>query len=167
MDIGNPNSSQVIVNSLGEVVKVISLNPTEIESKVINTNSIQFRKEADNTYYLPSGFLSREGKAVQHKSFDIGTWNMDSDDRKTLTHNLGTFWNKIIDIQCFIQNDAQNAWYNLCTIDTSTGLASGGVGGIHSITIDLDRTLGGMFDFTDFNDSTINRGYLSIFYTLT
>lgn len=109
-----------------------------------------------NGYQLMEALLTITGGLI--KIIPIGTWNMDSTPAISIAHGLNR--GKIRDVSCIItdDNDILSALLN-----------SGGEGAIAAmddINITLSRTNAGFFDSTAFDDTTVNRGYVTIRYVL-
>ena len=85
---------------------------------------------------------------------DIGSWDMDASLTKSVTHGL-TF-SKIKSWQVTIINDDGNGL---------SDFISGGAISVTTTQFTLVRTIGGAYDNTNFDDSVMNRGYITIWYT--
>lgn len=102
------------------------------------------------------------------QTVEIGDWNMDSDSQKVLTPSV---WNidqkKIRHLSGIIRDDDDEDRYVINSGDTTSNppvyfLALLGVGGGNSIYI--ERLAGSVFDSTNFNATSYNRGWLVIEY---
>ena len=100
------------------------------------------------------------------KHINIGPWNMNITAGGTavafvsIPHTLSLV--KIRSVSVFIFNDAQNTLYPISYVD---------LGGLIKGTVDVDSTninpsifSGGLFDSASFNDTSVNRGYITITY---
>jgi hypothetical protein len=97
-----------------------------------------------------------KGGTVQ-KEIEIGDWNMDTLLFVPITHNLSNFKNVRV-TNAMIRNDADDSYYDIG--------AAGNVGRTDSTTIVLNRDTGGLFDSTDFDSTSYNRGWITIEYKL-
>jgi len=98
------------------------------------------------------------------KIIDIGDWNMDSDQTKAVAHGLSA--SAIRSITATIRKDAAASPFNYYQIDFHDGATThGGVGATTSTDIQLKRTGAGFFDSTDFNSTSYNRGWITIWST--
>jgi len=93
---------------------------------------------------------------------DVGAWNMDANDSITVEFKLPVTIKQISSINVVITNDAQTEVYDLGL--SGNAMASAKYDTVNGVTI--SRTLGGLFDNTNFNDSTNNRGRIKICYTV-
>jgi hypothetical protein len=107
---------------------------------------------------------------------NINTWNMDGTASVSIKHNLGSNFNKIREIDVKINNDAGTSLYDLYADlnfdDTSLGDGiAGWIGVVNSSNIVLVRQqragapLG--FDSSDFNSTSVQRGFVSIKYEVS
>jgi len=88
---------------------------------------------------------------------DIGTWNMDSDETKVVSFNLNVNIKRISSIHLIIYKDDLSEVFGIGGIDSCKYDATNGV--------TVTRTASGIFDGTDFNSTSINRGKITICYT--
>lgn len=107
------------------------------------------------------------GTILQTKVLDIGNWDMDADITlpTPVAHGL-TDITKIRSVSVMILNDAGNG---MTPLDSYTNAIPGMNGGITSIgtsAVAMSRRNGGLFDHIDYNNASINRGYLTIKYEL-
>lgn len=101
---------------------------------------------------------------IKRAVVNIGDWNMDAADTAIVAHGL-TFGN-IRNIEGVIRNDAANTAYASGTIDSS-GNIQWTVVSYDATNITLRRRPaagGGIFDSTDFDSTSFNRGWLIIDY---
>jgi hypothetical protein len=97
------------------------------------------------------------------KTINIGDWNMDTTSTITVAHGLSsTEWKTIKSVNVFIRNDfdLENR-----ILDGYNSSGTGGVGIIDSTNIGLERVTGGIFDSVEFQNTSYNRGYVTIQYT--
>jgi len=91
---------------------------------------------------------------------DIGDWNM-TGFQVVVNHSI-TNWKKIRNMDVIIRNDPNtgrrvlNTFYNV----PDPNLLHGGIREFTSTTITLERRTGGVFDSTDYDSTTYNRGWI-------
>lgn len=104
---------------------------------------------------------------IREKVYPIGSWDMDANDNVFVEHDLGPDITKIVEVTAIIIRDDKARSY----VFNQYG-ASGGGSGVHYIgtvgvrlyRAQLASTPIEIFDSTDFNDSTMNRGWVVIKY---
>jgi hypothetical protein len=95
-------------------------------------------------------------------SFDIGDWNMDTDATVQVSLPGSLTADDLRAIDVFIRNDANTSYYKLDKYDTvAVGSASGWVEDTAS-QIKLRRRTGGDFDNANFDSTTYNRGWITV-----
>jgi len=99
---------------------------------------------------------------MKTKVLEIGAWNMDSDVQKLVAHGLSGS-SQIREISAIIIDDTGALRSSLVSADF-TGALGGGTGAT-ATDIALTRVTGGLFDSTDYNDGSLNRGYVVFKYT--
>jgi len=95
---------------------------------------------------------------ITNKELDIGDWNMDTTEEVSIAHGLSL--SQIRDAVATIRNDADDESYGLDKINY------GDEGFIKwdATNIILRRATAGHFDSTDYNATSYNRGYITVFY---
>jgi hypothetical protein len=118
----------------------------------------QFASTADPSVYLIEIANKQSGSMVvnQHVK-EIGTWNMDSDATKVVSFSLNVNIKRISSIHLVIYKDDLSEVFGIGGIDSCKYDATNGV--------TVTRTASGIFDGTDFNSTSINRGIITICYT--
>ena len=97
---------------------------------------------------------------------NIGTWDMDGTASKTVSYTVPTGYT-LIGYKAFILNDAgtvlsnglQSQGFNTIPMECSYSYSAN--------TFTLNRNGSDLYDSTDFNDSTMNRGYIVLDLVLT
>lgn len=112
------------------------------------------------------GVLGYEKEVLKFKTIQIGSWNMDADEQKDV--ELGIPSKNIRSVSVMIREDNKE-WriYDLNKVNGFSKEVNGGIASIGTIgqeIILLTRTREGFFDQTLFDDSTINRGWITIGY---
>lgn len=107
-----------------------------------------------------------DGRILQVGIINIGPWNMDASDSVNVPNSLNINHNAIVDAVAIIHNDNSNLRaMRLDAIDvTLAGNISGMIQDLRSDIFVLYRVVGGQFDSTDYDDPTLDRGYIMIWY---
>lgn len=109
-------------------------------------------------------------KRILTKVIEIGDWNMDSTGSKTVAHNIDS--TKILSVTAVIRNDSgstlpleqlfspvnppgANQWETWFPVTTT---------GWNTTNIVLTRMDGSVFDGTNYDSTSYNRGWVTIFY---
>lgn len=166
MDIGNPNTSQVIINNLGENIKPYALDQTAIDTAQYETNPIYWRKESNNKYYIHNALMLDNHAPCKSVVFPIGTWNMDTTENVSVPHSLGANFINVISIEVLISNDAESLWTPLTMFYGVTGQIQGGINSISSTNFNLYRLTGGVFDQANYSNKPAHRGCVTVVYSL-
>lgn len=112
--------------------------------------------------------MIREGQTrpLLEKVLEIGDWNMDADSSKAVAHGLTH--SKIISIKVIIRDDSDSNRSDLVgTQDIAGTLHYKGSTSLDATNINLSRvpsTNNGLFDNTNYDSTSYNRGYVSVKY---
>ena len=98
----------------------------------------------------------------RQKIVNIGDWNMDSDESVSVAHGL-TFA-KIVGLRGGVINDIGNTLTPICWYQTTTATAAQISASVIGNNVVLNRLAGGIFDGTDYDATSYNRGYLILDY---
>lgn len=101
------------------------------------------------------------GTGLKLKVISIGDWNMDSTNELDVAHGL-TLAN-IRAVQVTVRNDANNTYSDLSLTGIS-GTAGGSVA-VDGTNIILYRVTGQLFDNANYDSTSYNRGWITIWYT--
>lgn len=114
-----------------------------------------------NTYL--SGGVSFDGNTNWvFTERQIGDWDMDTTISVNVAHNLSsTEFKTIRNTSTTIRNDADTSYYEL--VNSGSGV-QGGISEWDSTNIILQRVGGGLFDSTDFDSTSYNRGFVTFWY---
>jgi hypothetical protein len=125
---------------------------------------------ADGVITAGGGVVAGTGNdTLLKKIVNIGDWNMDATVSVSIDHGLTSA--KIVSAAASVRNDAGDTYYSIPVMDGNT--LSLGFGTIPSSYIPkawdathffLTRLTGGMFDSSDFDATTYNRGFIIIEY---
>lgn len=103
-------------------------------------------------------------RKIKTKKISIGSWNMASDANKSVAHGLSAIEWRTIGIKSItIFKDDLSTNDVLVILNTPSGTASGVIN-YDSTNINLTRATGGSFDSAQYNDGTMNRGFILIEY---
>lgn len=155
-------SRAVISNPAG---KIAASNVTSTELGYLSgvTSSVQTQINAITSNNSVKG---DDGINFRIKKIQIGTWDMNSTDFKTVSFaSLGiTDILKIHNISATIINDSQTSAWHLNGSNNSTTSSQGTIGGWTTLSVAIYRLNGGFFDTSNFSSTGINRGYVTILY---
>lgn len=155
---GYNNSDGVVsVNRLGDTQRVdVNVTPTITE--------LDFAVRASGT--LQTKF---DDYGLRRTTVNIGDWNMDTTGSVKVDHGLeySDTWKGTRDLGIVIRNDADTIYYN--DTKTNTGAAemtnvSIAVSGITNKKVVLVRKTSGSFDSSDFDSTSYNRGWITVWY---
>ncbi|MES2829684.1 MAG: hypothetical protein V4687_16120 [Bacteroidota bacterium] len=122
--------------------------------------------DATDASWVDVDQISDGTNLIKMKVLDIGTWNMNTDANKYVTHGIPD-WTKILSVQAIIVNDANDKRYPW-TQRGESGLESSGIEFINSTQVRLYRTNAGSggtdFDSSAFSSTGSSRGYLIVTY---
>jgi len=138
-----------------------TINAANLEANVaVKTDTIN-EKNAGNGVSIED----LNSNQIKTAKFDIGDWDMDTNATKNVTLT-GVNGAKIMNISVAVRDDAGTSIYPLEYYDSSGGLVCGAwqwSSASPSIAY-LERFAGCLFDGTDFNATSYNRGYLIVEY---
>ena len=110
---------------------------------------------------IESGYDARfDDYGLRRKTIELGDWDMDATDAVEISHGLiNNQWKGTRSVELIIRNDADTVYY-----DDSASAENVFVSGVGATVLTLDRLTGGTFDGTDFNATSYNRGWATIWY---
>jgi hypothetical protein len=97
------------------------------------------------------------------KIVDIGDWNMYANETVAVAHGLTL--SKIRSVSVLIRNDADSVYYQIPGVQTAYTQVDLIISYINGTNVYLGRAGSGLFDSTDFNATSYNRGWIVIDYT--
>ena len=100
------------------------------------------------------------GTELKVKDINIGDWNMDVTNSVSVAHGL-TLAN-IRNISASIRSDSESAHYTLLPAPDNT--LDGWIDAVTTV-VPLYRLTGGLFDSVNFDSTSYNRGWVTIWYT--
>jgi hypothetical protein len=145
---------------LGHILQKISLDTRVPSTGNTTINGIKT---------FPDGLIRGSlGVNLVEKEISIGSWNMDTDSTKLVTHGITDLPSKIRNIYVIIYADAGTITSKPLMATSQNAdpeLLAGGVSTINATSIALNRRTGGQFDNTGYDDTGVNRGYIYVLYT--
>lgn len=99
--------------------------------------------------------------ALTCKVMQIGDWDMDTDILTTVAHGLTA--TDIRSVTAYILNDTGTGAGNDINYQNDTGTGNNGIS-VTGSNIVLYRATGGVFDTTDYNATSFNRGWITIWH---
>ena len=104
---------------------------------------------------------------LKKKVIEIGDWNMDSDVSKLVNHGISVATANFRNVSVMIIDDAGIVLTPLNFTSSGSVVIQGGIGivsGGITATVNLFRLTGGVFDSTNYNATSFNRGWITIEY---
>jgi hypothetical protein len=161
-----PSGQYINVNSItnnkgfnniidGSLIRNESLTSSKIQNGTITDSDLS------NTVQLLKTDSYSAGN-IRLKVVEIGSWNMLSQNFKTVTHGLTL--SNIIGAIAWIRNDDYTRIYNLNGNPSDFNFLAGSIDSISINNIQLGSNSNGFFASTSFDSTSINRGWVSIYY---
>lgn len=159
----DPNFATTIMNTLADKASM-----ADVEARVLKAGDVM-----TGVLEVPGIKTRSTGQVLLWDRFEIGEWDMDTNDEKLVSHNISA--DKVEFIKGVIFRDDLGQRYDLNFIDmvTNVGTIGAGVQDYTSALVRLRRVTGGPFDNSSFNANATapeslgagaNRGYITIFY---
>jgi hypothetical protein len=178
--ISNPSGkiavSSVTSTELGHLSGVTSSVQTQLNSKAplssptfSGSPTAPTPSQGDNsTRIATTAFVNQfAGGGLKTSVIEIGTWNMDANTSKVVDiSSLGfTDLTKIRDVRVVVRRDDFTDYKPLDSIDGfGDSLISGSVYEYGLTFVDIRRRPGGQFDAFAYSGTSVNRGWITIFY---
>ena len=119
-----------------------------------------------NATYVDSLMNEDSGIVLRKTIIDIGDWDMDATTTINVAHGLSaTEWKTVRSMSGFIRNDADTVYYPITMANGNTFAADVGFGYIDSTNVNFTRLGGGAFDNTSYDQTSFNRGWVTLEYT--
>lgn len=151
----NGNDNIIGGNSTGVIVTGDNNNVSSGVENVTIVGNNQTVTES-NTSIINGNVVNSDTAGTVFKELEIGSWDMDLTTNVGVSHSLSaTEWGTIRNVEVSIIDDA-NTFHQ--------PLENGGLMGFGSSTFSLQRTVSGTFDNINYDDSTVNRGYIRFYY---
>ena len=121
------------------------------------TGSLTVTSDISSSSNIMVNALSFDGGSTSRKYIviDIGDWNMDTGASTTAVNTI-TEWQTIRDVTLLIRDDADTTYYSGADGDVQVKYTSA--------LFVFTRTAAGIFDNTNFDSSSYNRGYVRFSY---
>ena len=138
------------VLNVDTISEFTSANGVVIDSVLLKDNGIQTDSGGTN-------------EILRTKVMEIGDWNMDAISSVVIAHGLTL--SKIRNAFGMIRNDADDKYISLVEVTIS---ATGGASNIRidAANITAFRLTAGIFDTTDYDSTSFNRGWITIIYAV-
>jgi len=152
-------TSDKIVNGaiIADKIAADAVNKTKIASDVAGTGLTQ---DDDGSLKVDGILAYGSSNEIKMKVIEIGAWNMYVDESKLVTHGLNS--SKIRAFQACIIPDVGTPLKNIDYAGSGTTVSGFMV--VHDSNVLLQRMTDGYFYNTDYDDPTMNRGYVTIWY---
>ena len=147
-----------------------AVTPTGLQAKVSSTSAkgiVELATDAETQAgtdteraITPAGLAFK--LSLSTKVIDIGDWNMDTTQQKSVTHGL-TLAN-IRTVEGMIRTNAGTLFAPITPAYSPSNDMDCNIKTIGGTTIILERKFGGNFDNTNYNQTSYNRGWLKITY---
>jgi hypothetical protein len=165
------NGFQYLV-ALTAYIRLVTASETESGTAPIATQALTNAGVSDATIVTPLKLkntpevMGVDGSSkVRTKVLNIGDWNMDANTFTTITHGVTNYQN-ILSVSVVIRPDSGGpaTAHLLNAAESATVVVSGGVGEIEATTFRIWRLTGGIFDSTNYDATSYNRGFVTITY---
>ena len=118
----------------------------------------------ENRRYQRENAVSMDDTCRKYKEIEIGDWDMQTATVQTVTHTLGALSHRQVrQIDVIIRDDA-NSEISPLNRYTAGGTLEGGCKAMTNSAFTLERRTGGTFDSTDYNATSYNRGWITVWY---
>lgn len=108
-----------------------------------------------------NGGVQTDGTLLRTKIVDIGDWDMVLSGAVDIPHGFGANYKKIRSVSAIVRDDDDSIYYD---ITIAQGILSGGVSLINSTDVRLTRVSGAVFTSASFDQTSYNRGWITITY---
>jgi hypothetical protein len=145
-------------NALNQGAAIVGVQRVDATiTKLDNSQVSQWSIEA-----IESGYDTRfDDYGLRRKTLELGDWDMDADISKEVAHGLiGGQWQGVRNVELVIRNDDDTSYYTGHLADSPEASVSG----VQETNITIQRKVSGTFDGTDFNATSYNRGWATIWY---
>ena len=119
-------------------------------------------KETSARIPMGDGAVWSDTTPLRSAAFEIGGWDMDTDGQVDVITNINM--SKLRFVAVSVTNDAQTGWHFAIPYQ-----AGGPISELYYVAGDgfirIARAVGSAYDAVGYDDATINRGFVTIFYT--
>ena len=143
-------------NALNQGAPILGVHGANTTITKLDSQASQWSIES-----IESGYDTRfDDYGLRRKTIELGDWDMDATDAVEISHGLiNNQWKGTRSVELIIRNDADTVYY-----DDSASAENVFVSGIGETVLTLDRLRTGAFDGTDFDSTSYNRGWATIWY---
>lgn len=134
----------------------IDIEGVHLENNVVYTDKIQ-----ELTSGVGVGIETIDGSILRTKIINIGDWNMDTTNFVDVLHKLTM--SKIRDIKIIIRDDYDDLYLPINWYDNFNSIIVGTYN-IQATVINITRIDSAVFDSEDYNATSFNRGWITIWY---
>lgn len=151
----------VLGNTSGNVLRIAQDGTVKISMGYnAPANSLVIAAFTGNVQFAGGIDPGANGTYLKKKVIEIGDWNMDTTASIIIAHGL-TFAN-IRTCEVMIRNDDNSVFYPIHY--TLSGASVSGRTAVNTINVVISRAEAGFFDNTNFNSTSYNRGWITIWY---
>lgn len=166
-----PTSGTLEIN--GDRYAYTSVTVADKEFNLSGTLSATYSE--DDTVYVVTNSVATEATTIEDqggiatnglkcKIVEIGDWDMDTDATTEVAHGLGANWKKIKAASIVIRNDTDDIYYLFESYILGSSQALAQWVAMATTNITLCRGTGGLFDSADFDSTSYNRGWITLWY---
>lgn len=152
------------------VILVLALSETIIEAvlaDIVAADEYKFanaKSVNDYVSYYVDNYVGDYNDGIKKRYINIGDWNMDTDPLKLINFPVDLTYSTIISASCMIRNNIDDARYPLHTIYSGAAIVQGIIVDDDEGAFRVSRLNGSIFDSTNFNSTSYNRGWIVIEY---
>lgn len=153
--------------AVGGVLDADEFNDITITGQIIAEDSINTSEYGETINFRdPTGTETETTTKILKKIIKIEDWNMDTSSSIAIDHGIPDL-KKVRSLCATIRDDNDFEYSNLDIGDLSTGHVQGSIKAFGTPgAIYLSRLTGGIFDSTDYDSVSYNRGWVYITYEL-
>ena len=150
-----------LLTTVGSLITRISTGLAALPAGVAGKSLITKSTAQAPVWDYPSRFKDIAAREFDITILDIGAWDMDADSTVNIPHGLAVA--NIVEVTAIIRNDAGSFYYPVAQNKHSAGSqADLFILAADPTNITVYRTAGGQYDTVTFDDTGINRGYITI-----
>ena len=156
---------------MADIQKIITANAINQGAAVVGVQRADATITTLNAYSprtefsigaIESGYDTRfDDYGLRRKTLELGDWDMDASDNLEVAHGLiNNQWQGMREVELVIRNDDDTTYYTGHQATTADAFVSG----VRETNITFERKISGFFDGTDFDSTSYNRGWATIWY---
>jgi hypothetical protein len=168
MDINNPQLFNHIIDTSGTDCQLVEMTLATLGASTKEAVGLIPQKLSNSNTFPNYHIMETNGTVNYPKIIPIGDWDMDANDRVSVSHGLGINWHKVLSIFVMILDDGNNIYTPLNMYDSvhNDWLPSGAIYDLNDTFIIPIRRSGSGYDSTEYNLVPHNRGYIYIWLFL-